>query len=576
MQKSLSLLIWISILGTVLFTVSLLAIFFLVQGKSAPSSDSRPLLLTLSGSIMDGPGKGALVLDAKDLPPLLTEYTALIRAAAMDPAVDSLVIEIDPLELGWASVQELADALGSFRAQQKPCTSTTDTLTNKEYILASACGEIHLSPAGLSLVNGLSITQTYFADTLALIGVKSNFEHVGAFKSAVEPFERTSPSPEAQEAQEALLDGVYAQFISRIAAGRGITEIEALSLVDDPPLNPTQALDRGLVDALTHREEVLDHFAGEDPITFKEYLKKVRKSSSRKPYIAVLHAEGTITSGKTGSDFSGDRYVGDKDMVESLQELAANDDVVAVVLRVNSPGGSGLASDNIWAAVQQLREEKPIVVSMSDLAASGGYYIAMGTDAIIAEPGTLTGSIGVFGGKVNVGGLLEKVGIHLHKTQRGEMADLLSMTDDFSDEGREKFRSFLQGFYELFLERVAAGREMSTDDVHAVAQGRVWTGEQALERGLVDQLGGLDVAIERARELAGVTEPTGILRMPEPQTLIDEIMDDLQQPTDGSELSLLLETIPAARLALQSLYRVNRALGGNGAATMLPYALEIR
>jgi protease-4 len=246
------------------------------------------------------------------------------------------------------------------------------------------------------------------------------------------------------------------------------------------------------------------------------------------------------------------------------------------VLRVNSPGGSGLASDNIWHAVQSVRDAKPVVVSMGDYAASGGYYIAMGSDHIVAQPGTLTGSIGVFGGKMNVRGVYEKLGMQLHGYKRGELADIFSGTSDFSEAGRERFRSYLETFYQLFIGRAAEGRGMAVDEMHAVAQGRVWTGAQALERGLVDDLGGLDVAIEQARVLAGIEEETGILRLPKQRTFVEELMDDLSsaRAADARELALMLGGLPA----LQGLEAVTRVLGpqGNGVAAMPPYTIELR
>jgi protease-4 len=577
MQTSVRLLLWISILGAVLFTATLLAVFFVTRHLDSERSEARALVLHLHGEIADGPGQGAFVLDPRDLPPLLTEYADVIRTAAVDPDIDTLVLRLDPVDIGWAGVQELSNALLTFRETGKTCVSSAEVLTNREYVLAASCGPIYLSPAGLTLVNGLSVTQNYFAGSLELLGVRPNFEHVGRYKSAVEVYERAGPSDEAREAMDALIDDFFGQYVELIAQGREMDTERVLALVNDPPLTPVEAMERGLVDALLPREEVLDQFAGDEPTPFMPYLRKVRSDSKRKPYIAIVHAEGTIVSGKSGTEFTGGRYVGDEDLIRDLESARENQDVVAVVLRVNSPGGSGLASDNIWNAVQKLREEKPVVVSMGELAASGGYYIAMGADAIIAEPGTITGSIGVFGGKMNVSGLLDKLGVTMHKTSRGDHASLLSLTEDFSEGGRERFRSFLLGFYDLFLARVAEGRRLSVGEVDLVAQGRVWSGARAMDRGLVDALGGLPTAIEKARELAEVQKPTGTLRLPVPRTLIDEILEDLQPGRQESALSLSLPLlrIPGVNAAFSHLLRLARVLDGTGVAALSPVEYEV-
>jgi protease-4 len=572
MKKSTRLLIWTSILGFLLAIAFAIAVLLLVSFDGGlPSSGPRTLVLELEGELPDGPIQGAFIFDEADFPPLLTELSQVIRHAAEDEDIDGIYMELRPMGIGLAGVQELADALHTFRESGKPCTVQSDMLGNKEYLLASACGAIHLAPAGVALVNGLSVQHTYYADTLGKVGVQPNFEHVGDFKTAVEPFERTGPSDAAMEATNAMLDSLYEQFVTLAARGRALDEDQLRAVVDQLPLTPQAALEAGLVDGLAYAGELrpLD----EASVELDRYLAKVRRANRGNPKIAVVHAEGSIVSGDSGAGMFGGRYVGDLDLIADLEEAREDEDVVAVVLRVNSPGGSGLASDNIWHAIQTLRGEKPVVVSMADYAASGGYYIAMGTDRIVAQPGTLTGSIGVFGGKMNVRGVYEKLGMQLYGYKRGELADLFSSTSDFSEPGRDRFRAYLESFYQLFLERAALGRGMEVEAMHEVAQGRVWTGAQALERGLVDDLGGLDVAIEHARELAGVEEETGILRLPRQRTFIDELVEDMQSASAGEELAALL----GGQGALQGLEAMVRVLGPEGGvAAMPPYSIEVR
>jgi protease IV len=579
MKKSTRLLLWTSILGFLLAIVMAIAVILIVSFEGGlPTSGPRTLVLELEGAVPDGPTQGAFILDEADFPPLLTELTQVIRTAADDEDIDGLYMELRPVGLGLASVQELADALHIFRESGKPCTVQADQLGNKEFLLASACGEVHLAPAGIVLVNGLSIEHTYYAETLEKVGVSPNFAHVGDFKTAVEPFERTGPSEAAIEATDAMLDSLWSQFVTLAARGRAIDEAAVQAAVDTLPLTPEAAQAAGLVDGVAYAGELRPD--DDAIIDLDRYLARVRSDNRGHPCVAVIHAEGSIVSGDSGAGMFGGSYVGDLDLIADLEEARDDDDVVAVVLRVNSPGGSGLASDNIWHAVQSVRDAKPVVVSMGDYAASGGYYIAMGSDHIVAQPGTLTGSIGVFGGKMNLRGAYEKLGMHLHGYKRGELADIFSSTSDFSEDGRARFEAYLDTFYQLFLGRAAEGRGMSVEEMHAVAQGRVWTGAQALERGLVDDLGGLDVAIAHARELAGVEEETGILRLPRQRTFVEELMDDLtatssrlgaQQP--HQELMSLL----GVESALQLTETLARVLGPNaGVAAMPPYQIEVQ
>ena len=272
---------------------------------------------------------------------------------------------------------------------------------------------MHAPPTAITLVNGLSVTRSYYAEAFERYGVSANFEHVGDFKTAVEPYERTGPSEAAQEASGAMLDSLYGQLISGIADGRRVTVEKAQGWLDDPPLTAQAAFDRGMLDGLSYREDVTESLIEGDLLTMGSYLQDLRREWNRRTArIAVLHAEGAIVGGSSDQDVFGSAYVGDRTLVRQLKEIREDEDIAAVVLRVNSPGGSGSASDAIWNAVRLTREEKPVVVSMGDYAASGGYYISMGSDWIVAEPGTLTGSIGVFGGKLNFAGALEEFGIY--------------------------------------------------------------------------------------------------------------------------------------------------------------------
>jgi protease-4 len=327
-----------------------------------------------------------------------------------------------------------------------------------------------------------------------------------------------------------------------------------------------------MIDKLAYADQIREETGGEDRKKFKSYLRKRRSDwSSGSDEIAVIYAEGTIIDGNGGSDFFGGRYIGDRTLSKQLREAREDEDIKAVVLRVDSPGGSGSASDAIWREVALTREKKPVVVSMADYAASGGYYISMGATRIFAEPGTLTGSIGVFGGKLNLAGVYNQFGVVLHSNNRGEFADLLSETSNFDDSDRTKFRSFLTGFYDLFITKAAEGRGMEKDALHQVAQGRVWTGAQALERGLVDELGGLDAALAFAAKEANLSE-YAIVRVPERRGFFDQLAEELNNP-DAKDARMML---PGLAENLAPVVALERVLGeGNGVALLMPPGLRV-
>lgn len=580
-KKNTRLLLWLGALGILIAaSVGIAAVLLLQDGPPSFSDEPQWLHTKISGSLTDAPTTGGLFDDPSDLPPLTSELSRAIREAADDPNISGLFLDIEGVGVGWAQAQELRDAISAFTAADKPCVAWSEQLSNKEYYLASACGDIRLMPAGITLVNGISVTQTYYAETLSWLGVDANFEHVGDFKSAVEPYERSGPSEPAAEATAYMLDSLYTQLLDGIAEGRGADRDRARALVDQPPMTPADALSRGLIDQLQYRDEVLEEVGGDDRKGMRAYIRDKRAQWAKgAEKIAVIYASGSIVSGESGDQLLGGSTIGDRTVIEQLEDVREDDSVKAVVLRVNSPGGSGSASDRIWRAVALTKAQKPVVVSMGDYAASGGYYISMGSDHIFAEPGTLTGSIGVFGGKMDFGGFYEEwLKMNLYTTERGEHATLLSANESFDDGDREIFRSFLQGFYTTFVTKAAEGRDMSYDELHQVAQGRVWTGEQALERDLVDELGGTNDAIAKAAELAGL-ESYGIRRIPERKSFFEELMDELNEsPAEASAASVFAELPEPVQAGLRHASQLEQVLGptGLGAAAMLPYELSFR
>lgn len=614
------LLLWVTAFGLALVLAVGVAVFLLTR-EELPGASSEPRWVYIKvGALNDAPAAPGLFDDPNHLPPLTTELTRMIREAATDPEIPGLLLEMSDYNAGWAQSQELRDSIKAFTASGKPCIAWAEGWTNLSYMVGSTCPEVQAMPTGVMLVNGLAMTQTYYAGTFEKIGVRANFEHVGDFKSAVEPYERTGPSEPASAANETLLTSLYGQLVANIAENRGLDATAVQALIDTPPLSPREALQRGMLDRLSFRDQVRDQVelhAGVAPETpeapisrpaagaaadeaataaedekrvelrhFQDHLAKRRTAWNKRQdvEIAVLHAEGAIVNGTGGESLFGGSSIGDRTLNKQIKELREDKAVKAVVLRVNSPGGSGSASDAILRELELTRAVKPVVVSMGDYAASGGYFISMGADHIVAEPGTLTGSIGVFGGKLNLSGALVQIGLSQHTWQRGQQATLLSGMHDFDEAGRERFRSYMQDFYDHFVAGAAEGRGMTVEQVHAVAQGRVWTGEQALEHGLVDELGGLEQALAKALELSGAGVPmeeVRIVRYPERKTFVEQLMEELEgkDPTveaARAQARALAQVDPEAGAVLAHLWMLHEVLGAGELAALLPGTIDIR
>jgi len=572
-NKNRKLVLWLLAFVVFISVVTTVAVVMLLDTKPVVlNTEAQALHIRISPSMTEAPGNEGLLVDPADLPPLTTELTAALRSAGDDESVAELLIEIDGIGVGWGQAEEIRTAIAAFSESGKPCTAWAESYDIRAYFIASACEKIAMAPEGLPLVNGMNITQSYYAGTFELLDVQANFEHVGDFKSAVEPYERAEPSEAAQLATNSLLDSLYGMVTLAIAEGRGQTIEQVHALIDNPPITGIDALSRGLIDERIYRPELLRRY-DDDAGRMKgsAYIADTRGGWSVGPSIAVVHADGPIVSGRGGPDMFGDNMIGSRGLNKILGNLKDDDNIAAVVLRVNSPGGSGMASDDIWNEVVALKAEKPVVVSMGDYAASGGYYISMPADKIVALPTTITGSIGVFGGKMNLSGLLQKGGMSHFEFSRGARSDLLSTVENFDPQDRALFRHFLESFYETFLNKAGEGRDMSRDEVHAVAQGRVWTGKQAHAHGLVDQIGGLHDAIQAAAELADIDDYQ-IERLPKRKGFMDQLLEEM---TNADSVQITIAGLPSpAQENLQALFLLNEVLQDGGVAAILPGSMD--
>lgn len=424
--------------------------------------------------------------------------------------------------------QELADAVERLQAA-KPVYAFLSSGDTKDFLIASAAGKVSMDPAGSLEITGLAGEMMFFRDTLAWLGIEPQFIQIGRFKGAAEPMTATQPSAELQQVYGWLLDDLYAQMCEQIARQRHITKEQAVAAIDAGPLSAGSAKEHALVDQLVEGVDWQDFVtqsvsrkgaAGGDVEWVRNYGRKTRASvdlsnpfalfrslaapseqAITDPTIAIIHVDGMIVSGVSGEGMLSDRRVGDRTLTACLRKVAEDDRVKAVILRINSPGGSAIASEQIYQAVRRLAEKKPVIASVSQMAASGGYYIAVGANRILADPAALTGSIGVISGKLAFSDLLGKLKINRYEMTRGKNAGMW-LTRPWNAREQEIIRSLAQQTYELFVRRVAQSRAGKIKSMDAVAQGRVFTARQAVENGLIDGIGGMREAMAAAQNAA--------------------------------------------------------------------------
>ena len=523
---------------------------------------------------------------------------------AADGRTAGVLLEIENPEMGMAKIEELHAAIGQFRQAGKQAVAILGAEGLSGYLVASACDRIILAPSGLLLVAGLQAETFFFKDLLDKIGVQGDFLAMGKYKSAAEALTRSSWSEAAREATESLVSDLYEQMAMMIAAGRRMEPESVKNTIDLGPFTAEDALRYGLVDELAYEADfllALEEKSGgairvrDVELREKPPLEEINPfnllslfggakpgkaaPSSKATKIAVIYAVGPILSiDPQDLLFPDGMAITPRQMSKHLKECLDDPSIRAIILRIDSPGGDATAADLIWRQTRQIRKQKPIVASMSDVAASGGYYIAMGADRVVAQPGTITGYIGVVGGKLVLGGLYEKLGISTQSASRGQNAGILSSTTAFSDSERAAFQRFLSAIYEEFVAKAAESRGMSAADLEAVAQGRVWTGRQAFKADLVDELGGMETALALAKELAGLPADRAVEIVVYPKQLgIIELMQKLlgaQAAATGPGAAAAIEGLLPAPLGrftpFLPLFRQPRPLA------LMPYVFELR
>lgn len=577
---------------------------------SARAADDEKVVRTFAhievhGSYPEGAGAPGLFGDILET---LTDGLKRLDKAAKDDDVAGVVLHINGPDLGWAKLNEFRQAIKKVRGSGKKVTAFMESGSTRDYLLAAGCDEIVLPESGMLMLLGVRAEVSFYRNLFDMIGVQPQMMAVGEYKAAGEPYMRTDMSPAFREEMEALLDDHYRQIVEMIADGRKLDEEKVKSIIDVGLCSAKEAKELGLVDHIAYEDEIKALLRGDDKAEVKIAMRygkkrldadlsglngmitmmnllmgiedKPRKSKADK--IAIINAVGPIMTGSSQSDLFGGEVMGSTTMVKAIRQARDDATVKAIVLRIDSPGGSALASDLMWHELQTV--EKPVIASMGDVAASGGYYIAMGADIILAEPGTLTGSIGVVGGKMALEKLYEKIGITTTVLQRGKNSGVMSLTTPFNESEQAAMKKLLQDIYDQFTTKAAEGRKMELKQLQSLAKGRVYTGAQAKELGLVDELGTLDDAVALAKKAAGLGEKDRVERLMLPKSVspFEQLLGPLNEETrvsagwQAAMFSTWLNRLPAEWTAPLRDVSVMDLLLKEKFLTVVPYRIEVR
>ncbi len=497
------------ILAIAISAMGLVAMALFV-GREPQVVTNSTLVLKIGGDLQETE-PGGVIGQFFEAPPTVHSLVDALRKARVDKRVSSVIIRPTDAAALWGKIQEVRDAILDFRRSGKPIIGYLEYGGEQEFYLASACDKVYLLPTATLDLTGMASYELFLRGTLDKIGAYPDTLHIGEYKTASNTFTEHTFTPAHREMAESLNADLYNQLIRGIATGRHKSEKDVRALVDHGPFLPEDAVRAGLIDDVAYEDELDDKVqlsTGKVNFLNESEYRHVPPTSlglNRGPRIAVIYATGVIASGESNYDSPSGQVVGSETMVDSLRKARADSSIKAIVMRIDSPGGSAIASDVIWREVVLTKNVKPVIASMSDVAASGGYYIAMPAHAIVAEPATLTGSIGVVMLKFVIDGTLKKLGMNIEGVTNGRYADLYSPVRAFTTEERAKIQEQMQATYDAFVEKAAQGRNTTPERIDAIGQGRVWTGNQGKQLGLVDELGGLERALVVAKQRAKIS-----------------------------------------------------------------------
>jgi len=553
----------IAVLGAVLVGAGVL-----LTGRGKPSVPKRAILeLDLERGIPETPPDDPFAVFGGERPLTLRDVVDGLEKAGDDPHVVGFVARLGAAPIGVAGIQEIRDAVKAFRAKKKFAVAYAETFGefapgNGAYYLATAFDEIWLQPSGDLGLNGLVGESPFLRGTLDKLGVKPEFGQRHEFKNAMNLYTETKFTDAHREATKKLIESIYGQMVKGIAEGRKMTEPDVRALVDRGPFLGPEALEAKLVDGLAYRDEVHAKVkakggSGAKLFGLPAYLKKEgRPHDEGAKTIALVYGVGGVTRGKSsGNPLTGGQTMGSESVAKAIRTAVEDDDVAAILFRVSSPGGSYVASDTIWREVVLARKAgKPVVVSMGDVAASGGYFVAMPADRIVAQPGTITGSIGVLAGKMVTPAMWEKVGLTFDQVEVGANANMWNASRSFSPAEWARFNAWLDRIYDDFTSKVAEGRKLPKERVLEIAKGRVWTGEDAKALGLVDELGGYATALKLAKEAAKIpaAEKVRVAVFPKEKSPFEALAAKLSgEEEDESSFTALVRLLEPIRPVLR-------------------------
>jgi protease IV len=534
---------------TVLVLILIVVAALRFREKPPTVADGSTLILRLNGDIPEQPPIQFPLPFLQDRNAVtVANVWGMLRRAAADARIKAVVLEPGGLEVGWGKLQELRADIESFKKSGKPVIAYLRSPGTREYYLATASTKIYMMPEDMLNLKGMRFEMMYFKKTLDKLGVGVQVEHAGKYKDFGDMFTRTDMSPETKDVLNSVLDDLYGNLVQTIAAGRKKTPDEVRAIIDQGPFISAQVVGKGLVDEVRFEDQMLGELkallgAGElKKITSQNYMRALESEGQQsKNRIAFLVGSGGITHGSPDDNGLGEGITSEG-FDKLLRQVGSDNQIKGVIVRIDSPGGEVTASDEIWREMMLLRQKKPLVISMSDTAASGGYYIAMTGDQILAYPGTLTGSIGVVYGKPDLHGLYDKVGVTKDILTRGRFADIDSDYRPLNAAELAKLREGIDESYEQFVKKVAEARKRTFAQIEPVAQGRVWLGSQAKANGLVDELGGIDRAVELIKQKAKIPQGEKISLVPYPpkRSLLDLIMSRSSDNAAEAKLRALL------------------------------------
>jgi protease-4 len=525
-------------------------LLYLAFGREPAVASNSTLVLRVGGDLTEVAPADVVSYVRGVKTPTVRSVVESLRKAKVDSRVRAVLLKPTGFESPfWGKVQEIRDAVIDFRKSGKPVFAYLEYAGDREYYLATSADKVFLMPSTSLDLTGVATYELFLRGLFDKINVIPDLHRIGDYKTAVNTFTEKGFTKAHKEMDESMNRDLYEQIVRGIADGRKKNEADVRTILDDGPFLPEDALHAGLVDDVAYEDQVDDKLrAGESrrQIDGDEYA-RVSASSlglNRGPRVAVIYAAGTIAGGKSGYDPVNGPVAGSDTLVEYIRQARRDSSVRAIVLRIDSPGGSATASDAIWRELtiaKNERADRPLVASMSDLAASGGYYIAMPAQVIVAQPSTLTGSIGIFGGKFVTGGVYEKLGAHIESTSVGRHAEINSAARRYNPEELRKLQEQLQAFYDQFVEKVADSRHSTPEQIDLLAQGRVWTGRQAKQNKLVDELGGLDraIAIAKQRAKIGADSDVEIVVYPPRKSFYELLSEQFSGSSDSLQAAAL-------------------------------------